>query len=137
MTNTETTDRPTTDNLDRVVEGYAECALWSSLHYAGEDVEPEPMDDHAGMEDISPEVWAEFYGDCSAFIEANGEDLESYLKVLTLEGFGHDFWLTRNGHGAGFWDRGLGDVGDRLTEAAEVYGAVDLYIGSEDGKVYV
>jgi hypothetical protein len=48
---------------------------------------------------------------------------------------GHDFWLTRNGHGAGFWDRGLGDLGERLSKAAKVYGEVYLYPG-DDGKVY-
>ena len=83
MTNTDDTTGPTTEFLDRVVEGYAECALWSSLYYAGPDVEPEPMDDHAGLDDIAPETWAEFYGDCSAFLEANAEDLSSYLDSFT------------------------------------------------------
>lgn len=36
---------------------------------------------------------------------------------------GHDFYLTRNGHGAGFWD---GDYekakGQRLTDACRPYG---------------
>ena len=49
---------------------------------------------------------------------------------------GHDFWLTRNRHGAGFWDRGLGERGQRLTDAAHVYGESYLSIG-DDGKVYV
>ena len=48
---------------------------------------------------------------------------------------GHDFWLTRNGHGAGFWDRGLGEVGDRLSNACKAFGSYDLYIG-DDGKIY-
>lgn len=36
--------------------------------------------------------------------------------------------LTRNGHGAGFWDRGLGALGTELTNACKPYGGVDLYI---------
>lgn len=52
-----------------------------------------------------------------------------------IEHAGHDFWLNRCGHGAGFWDRGLGELGDRLSDAAKVYGNVDLYIG-DDGLVY-
>ena len=32
----------------------------------------------------------------------------------TDEQIGHDLWLTRGGHGAGFWDRGLPN-GDRIT----------------------
>ena len=35
---------------------------------------------------------------------------------------GHDFALTRNGHGTGFWDRGLGEMGDMLTEECKPYG---------------
>jgi hypothetical protein len=44
--------------------------------------------------------------------------------------------LTRNGHGSGFWDRGLGKVGEQLTAACGPYGSSDLYVG-DDGKVYV
>src|SRR5687768_2848375 len=32
---------------------------------------------------------------------------------------GHNLWLTIMGHGAGFWDRGLGDIGDKLTAVCE------------------
>ena len=49
---------------------------------------------------------------------------------------GHDFWLTRNGHGAGFWDRSdclPEDAGERLTDAAEKYGEVDLTV--DDGVI--
>lgn len=48
---------------------------------------------------------------------------------------GHDFWLTRNGHGAGFWDRGLGDLGTRLAMSARAYGSQTLMLG-HDGKIY-
>lgn len=34
---------------------------------------------------------------------------------------GSDFWLSRQGHGVGFRDRNLGDIGDRLHEAAREY----------------
>jgi hypothetical protein len=33
---------------------------------------------------------------------------------------GHDLWLTSQGHGVGFWDRGLGELGDRLSKAARL-----------------
>lgn len=39
---------------------------------------------------------------------------------------GQDFWLTRDGHGPGFWDRGR-ERGDRLTAAAKMYGDCGLY----------
>ena len=104
------------------VRAYAVCALWSSV-----DPDGNPLDGH----DIAPETMREMRSDCADFIRANRAD----LRIHALAGqAGNDFWLTRNGHGAGFWDRGLGDLGDRLTEAAEIYGDVDLYVG-DDGKV--
>ena len=79
--------------------------------------------------------------DCKDFIEANAADLELYDEQMDSEQWsgseraGHDFWLVRNSHGAGFWDRGLGDLGVRLSNAAMSYGEVFLYPG-DDGKVY-
>ena len=52
--------------------------------------------------------------------------------VVSPEQFGHDFWLTRNGHGAGFWDRGLGALGSELSEAARSFGTVDVYEGGDN-----
>lgn len=46
-----------------------------------------------------------------------------------------DFWLTRNGHGVGFWDRDVGAVGDRLTKACKKFGETYLYVG-DDGKIH-
>jgi hypothetical protein len=39
---------------------------------------------------------------------------------------GHDFWLTRQGHGAGFWDRPEiygKENGEKLTKQCELIGA--------------
>jgi hypothetical protein len=48
---------------------------------------------------------------------------------------GRDFWFTRCGHGVGFWDRDLGDVGDKLTEIAETFGNRDASFGdAADGS---
>ena len=49
---------------------------------------------------------------------------------------GRDFWLTRNRHGAGFWDRGLGAVGDDLTRDAHGFSERNAYIG-DDGLIYL
>jgi hypothetical protein len=37
---------------------------------------------------------------------------------------GRDFWFTRNGHGVGFWNRDLGQVGDDLADIAREFGEV-------------
>jgi hypothetical protein len=44
---------------------------------------------------------------------------------------GHDFILTRNGHGAGFWDRGLGELGKWLTGMAKPFGSQNAYAHGE------
>jgi len=49
---------------------------------------------------------------------------------------GRDYWFTRNHHGVGFWDRGLGEIGDKLTEKAHNDPSVDLYRG-DDEQIYI
>lgn len=41
------------------------------------------------------------------------------VKAIGMEQIGHDITLTRNGEGAGFWSRGHGSMGDRLSKLAE------------------
>ena len=53
----------------------------------------------------------------------------------TIESFAYDYWLTRNRHGAGFWDRGLEALGDKLSDMAKIQGSVDAYCG-DDGLIY-
>ena len=115
-------------NVDAFLKGYVTCALWSSTDEHGA-----PLDDDFGPDDIAPETLKSMREDCTDFVEANAGDLAQY--PFGAECAGHDFWLPRNRHGAGFWDRGLGDLGKRLTDAARVYGSVDLYAG-DDGRVY-
>ena len=46
------------------------------------------------------------------------------LKIGDLTDLaGHDFWLTRNGHGAGFWDGDYPESEETiLTDAARTFG---------------
>src|SRR4051812_29933619 len=98
-------------DLDDFFKHYLVCALWSSM----DESTPEggqPMDATYDLDSFAPVVLVNLKRECQDFIEANLEDLAD----LSAEQAGHDFWLTRNGHGAGFWDRGLGAVGERLTK---------------------
>jgi len=54
------------------------------------------------------------------------------VSALDPGQLGHDLWLTRNHHGAGFWDRGLGKLGDDLTLLAHSLGESELYVGDDD-----
>ena len=69
--------------------------------------------------------------DCDKFFSENFMLIKEAVKSkdYTYSSAGHDYWLTRNGHGAGYWDRDLGEVGDKLTKACE-YKTIDVYINN-------
>lgn len=110
------------------VSAYLECALWASHDEDGENFAIYTESD------IDSKSRDEARQECYDFIEANKWDL---LADGNAGQHGHDFWLTRNRHGAGFWDRGYADrLGDRLTSAAHVYGEANVYLG-DNGKLYI
>ena len=77
---------------------------------------------------------SEAVADVTKFLQESPIDLDQYDH----EQIGHDFWLTRNGHGAGFWDRPeiYGETEcNTLTEYAKTFGAKDTYVG-DDGMIY-
>jgi hypothetical protein len=124
--------------LDEFTSAYIACALWSS-HDESDESGGEPMDANYSIDDFAPETITLILTDCIDFQHGNASLLErakEFKPGYTDSSAGHDFWLTRNGHGAGFWDRGLRGIGTALTQAAKVYGSSDLYVG-DDGKIYV
>lgn len=122
---------PPADYVEAATDAYLECALWSSSWSADEDSEPVNLDEDYSVEDVDPHTYGGLAVEVETFIASEWADLHD----LDPAQVGHDFWLTRNGHGAGFWDRGLGERGDRLTKACRPYGEVYLYPG-DDGRVY-
>lgn len=84
--------------MDAFTRSYIAAALWSSTDNA-DDRGDEPLDANYGPDDIAPDTLARMVEDCETFQRDNGGDIAS-----DFERAGHDFWLTRNGHGAGFWD---------------------------------
>lgn len=92
---------------------------------------PENLDGGYDIDDITTETLAEMKSDCASFYQSEETDLADMEPGQA----GYDFWLSRNGHGAGFFDRGLGDKGDRLQKAARVWGEVNLYVDLTDGKI--
>lgn len=118
--------------LDIFTASYIEAALWSTNDESGV-----PLDRNHSPEDIAPATLEKMIADCEKFQAENAADLATYdhPQYCSEEMGGHDFWLTRNGHGAGFWD---GDwekaVGERLTKASKAFGEFDLYVG-DNGKI--
>ena len=114
-------------NTEIAAQAYREAALWTE-----EELLVTEGFDYTEW-DFTREASDAIEIEVSRFITAAADvidDDENYAQL------GHDLWLTRNGHGAGFWDRGLGALGDRLTKASEAYGSCDVYVG-DDGKLHL
>lgn len=116
--------RDSISGLDSFTAEYLEAIEW----LLDEEI------DRDTIKGFAPSAIEQAKADCEAFQEANAEDLEAYQDATGCTG-GVDLWLTRNRHGAGFWDRGLGDLGKRLTDAARL-GECDSYQG-DDGLIYL
>jgi len=123
--------------LDEFTRAYVECALRSSTDDS-DDQGGDPLDENYSIEDIHPATLAMMVLDCRKFQDQNIDLIlgkrTAGSKNLEMVCAGQDFWLTRNGHGAGFWD-GDWTTGEELTEASKKFGEVDLYVG-DDKKIY-
>lgn len=108
--------------LEEMVDAYIRCALWVGL-----DDGDSPLDTEGWTKgDLTPEAVTAITELCTEFLAFNRVDLDA--TGADPAQWGHDLHLTQNGHGAGFWDRGYGEVGDRLSAAARVYGDAYLYV---------
>lgn len=121
-------------DLDEFVSAYIECALWAGIDWSGGEGFEEPLDANYDYDDLAPETLATIMNECEQFLAANRDSLDA--TDATMDQHGHDFYLTRHHHGAGFWDRGYGNVGDTLTVAAQTWSESKLYVG-DDGKLYI
>lgn len=132
--------------LDEFTQAYIDCAIWAECHQDSEDLNGKDA------EDLAPETLGAMIADCQRFQTKHSALLKSaYMYKLEMNAHeqntlpdytptqaGHDFWLSRNGHGAGFFDRGLGDIGEALQEACgwkTDFPEINLYLG-DDGKIY-
>lgn len=114
-------------NSEDFIKAYVHAALW----YSSDDSDT-PLYENHKAEELPRETLVAMKTDCSAFLEASDIPIELWSMA------GHDFWLTRNGHGSGFWDRPEiygEEKAQELTALAETFGPVDLYVG-DDGSIY-
>jgi len=117
--------------VDTFTLAYIEAALWASS--CEEEPHPDRSLTDAGYtaEDIDLETLDRMIFECATFQVANAEHIGT-----RWENAGHDFWLTRNGHGAGFWDGDWPEpAATILDEASKRAGERDLYVG-DDGRIY-
>lgn len=98
-----------------------------SLGYTRADI---PADDQAPLVE-------QFRGFC----EVMTDDIEEFMAHTgrDMTDVAHDFILTANRHGTGFWDRcycGNDDAAQRLTDAAHPAGDIDLD-RADDGTLFL
>ena len=84
---------------------------------------------------LTPLCKARAWVECRNFLWAYSELLQACGASASQ--VGHDLWLTRNGHGVGFWDRPeiYGEaLSEELTRAAKAMGSVDPeFLEDEEG----
>ncbi len=121
--------------LSSSLRAYIQIALWSS-----------ELDRGYSESDLTPEAIAKMQSDCERFETENAETLTNAIATGEVrcgpdfnewERAAHDFWLTRNHHGAGFWDGDWPEpFAKQLTDSAHGLSSQDLYVG-DDGRLYV
>ena len=121
------------EKLSAFARAYCECALWLMTDDKGE-----LLDKNYVLEDIPWHVMRRMRRDCQIFQITSA--WEEHGSIGGDEQGGHDFWLTRNGHGAGFWDGDWKDQngskmpGEELTAAAKMFGEFNLVL-NDDGSI--
>jgi hypothetical protein len=124
--------------------------LWSETDNADESG-GEPLDTNYTPEDIDTDSLRELSKRFQSFVaEAEqliaqkvGNDWSSIDDFYTGPGSGeyqteHDFILTANGHGCGFWEKSdwPEEVGEILTALAKKHSEIHADVG-DDGKIYL
>lgn len=119
--------------LDAFTRAYIEAALDDVQTYG-------PGDGHemGELADVSWQTLGECVAECADFLAGHSEGGETPADMLAADmgAGGRDFYLTRNRHGAGFWDgRWIAPDCSHLTRWAHTYGTFQLYRG-DDGAIY-
>lgn len=112
-----------------MVHGYLTCALWLATEDLPNGNSGRSLDEFCTIDDFNEKTIREAIEVCDAFKESAGSLLDEWED----EQAGHDLWLTRNGHGAGFWDRGRA-AGDELTKLAKPYGEAHVWECGATGR---
>jgi len=138
---------PMSEQMTEFVDGYISAMLWVNTI----DADGESVDSLGRADELTVAALTRIVEDAHAFLFMDVPDdfqSEAVENVFDLIGSlpyaaartddaslydlaGHDFALTRNRHGAGFWDRGLGEAGDVLTDLAHSFGEATLFASAD------
>ncbi len=109
-------------DLQEFTQGCIEALYFTETGDVDQPSSVTPLDDGSRLD---------LEADCRSFWHRFGcyitseicEQHSPALGISLAAHAGHDFWLTRNGHGAGFWDGDWPEAcSDMLTKASVGYG---------------
>lgn len=136
----------TNDNREKLqadpfVTAYVTAMFWADIENQPDEDFPEREAGDYDLEDLAQEAIERILEDCKTFQEGQADWLSNAYEMAGYgkEQAGHDFWLSRCGHGVGFWDRNLGETGEALTETVgwrTSYPELNPYLG-DDGLIYL
>lgn len=126
-------------DINEILKGYISAALWT---------EEERLHDEKIMvigkkipfasfkyNDVDTDSVIDAYNDIKTFIKNAGDDaVQEAIDENGLFRLGVDIWLTRNGHGSGFFDHNYENE-DILMNAAKKLNSKDIYLG-DDGELH-
>ena len=138
--------KTTKSDFPEFFQAYLTSALWSSTISDKDDETDEPtdkdgdpFDNHFTPEDFTDEALEtlrahafSFWSRMWFYIDHEKAPASSYTAPRNTTQAGHDFWLTQNGHGAGFWDGDWPTYGEQLTKLAKYYPEINLHITPEN-----
>jgi hypothetical protein len=141
-----------TNGLESFVQDYIGTALEMATTEAREEwalnhPEVTERDDMKRFDfdtdDLDPDALSKMTADATVFWNRNGsyilarEEYNDRGEWNIVQRAASDFYLTRNGHGSGFWDKPnlWGPYSDKFANDSKWFGSTDLTLG-EDGKVY-
>ena len=124
-------------------KSYIETAVWSSMDEHGNPLDGSEYSDV----EFAPAAIESIQADCRKFIATSKPLLDEAKRTLDASVLNsvnlsdnrvaHDFWLTRNHHGAGFWDGDYPEpLATQLTDLAHSFGECDIYSG-DDGQFHI
>jgi hypothetical protein len=112
-------------NINDILSNYLEAAFWT-------EEEQNPELQSKTINDVDQASLQKTKNDIMQFLRMALQQAREELKTYDSKSVGHNLWLSRNGHGAGFFD----DNNDKLQNIARNMKSSDLYVG-DDGKVYL
>lgn len=112
---------------------FARCSALEQAYIEAMFFADTPVDESWSFHDLSESALKKIKEDCAEFCAD-----QRTLDLIDGEerAAGHDLWLTRQGHGAGFWDGDWPkDAETYLTARAKMLGGCWPYKG-DDGLIY-